>query len=83
MNKNYKKLLKLCAIGGSIYALLELSYLLGKGHMLGLMLAHDINPNEVMETLSKYQGNIRLYANSRFIELIAMKKVIHETKMES
>lgn len=83
MNKNLKKLIKLCSIGGGIYALSELCYLLGKGHMLGLMLGHDIDPKKAMMILLKNQKNIRLYTNSRFIRLIAMKKAKSITNIES
>lgn len=73
MNKNSKKLVKMCAIGVGIYALSEFCFLFGKGSMIGIMLANNDTPDKLIERLAEPTNNTRLNMNGKFMRFIAMK----------
>lgn len=60
MNKNIRKALKVCIIGGSVCIMDECIFALGKGHTLGLLRGANISAEEahrlVSEALAEQKG---------------------------
>lgn len=48
MNKQIKKVVKTCVIGGILYGAVELGYVLGKGTMLGLLRKHNLSVDDAL-----------------------------------
>ena len=47
-----KKLIKICVIGGIVYAVGNVCYFTGKGQMLGLMKKYDVSASETIQVFS-------------------------------
>lgn len=46
------RFLKTCIVGGAIYGSLAFGFMLGKGHMLGVLAGLDMNPNDGIDVLA-------------------------------
>ena len=48
VDKQIKKVVKVCVIGGILYGTVELGYVLGKGTMLGILRKHNLSADDVL-----------------------------------
>lgn len=72
---NIKILLKTLAAVVGVYELMDLSYQLGKGRILGIMKEHDLNANEALDAIkacaTKESFGKRERINLKIIEFMA------------
>lgn len=64
-----KRIVKGCIIGGSIYALCDLSFHLGKGYILGLLTKYNVTSQRCMD-LASNDKSIRakvIYNTAKFV----------------
>lgn len=64
-----EKLIKVCIIGGIIYAVADACYFTGKGATLGLMKKYDKSASEVIQEISNSK-NLRL----KYVTWVANQK---------
>lgn len=69
---NIKILLKILAAVG-VYELMDLSYQLGKGRMLGTMKKHDVTATEMLDAIksSSAKTSFSIRRNLKIIEFVA------------
>lgn len=70
---NIKILLKTLAAVVGVYELMELSYQLGKGRMLGIMKEYDVNANEMLDAIKACATKVSFVTrvNLKIIEFMA------------
>ncbi len=64
-----EKLIKVCIIGGIVYAVADMCYFTGKGAMLGLMKKYDKSASEAIREISNSK-NLRL----KYVTWVANQK---------
>lgn len=69
------RFLKTCMIGGAIYGSLAFGFMLGKGHMLGVLAGLDMNPNDGIDILANDE-DLYLRAVSDIAKIYKEKKQI-------
>ncbi len=79
MNDTIKKAIKLCAAGVMLRGVLEFGCDIGKGSMLGTMLRHKANPEEVVDILTEYKEK-KGYLRLAFIRAIALSRAKEKTE---
>ena len=60
------KLIKTCIVGGIVYAMFDMVYQLGKGHVLGVLAKANVSASECIDAMS---NDKRLRA--KFIRMVA------------
>lgn len=73
------KLIKVCAIGGIMYGMMEFGYTLGKADMLGILKALNVLPTDAIDIFSEDN-----HKKLKFIASVAKLKADHlKSKIES